>query len=92
MEVENNDIFVGKEIIWRNLIVINKMTSKDKTFRKVEKLRIVFLIEYDLIKLLIIFKNAFIKCKQLLVIIVRVNDSLHEFIALCIKDDWRSKW
>jgi hypothetical protein len=87
MEVENDCIFVSKKIIRWNLFVMKKMTSKDKTLRKIEELRVMFLIVHDIIELFICIKNAFDKCKWLLVVIVQVSDSLHESTALRIKYD-----
>ncbi len=66
---------------------MNKMTSKDKTLSKIEKLRIACLIMHDVNKLFICLESAFNECKWLLCIVVRINDSLHESIALCIEDE-----
>jgi hypothetical protein len=63
MKVENNEIFFGKKIIRRDLIMMNKMASKNKTFRKIEELRIALLIMDDIIKLFICIESAFDKCK-----------------------------
>jgi hypothetical protein len=66
---------------------MNKMTSKDETVSKIEKLGIVFLIMHDVNELFICIKNALSKCEQWFCIIVRINDSLQEFIAFCIEDE-----
>jgi hypothetical protein len=63
------------------------MTSKDKTLSKMEELRIDFLIMHDLSELFFCFESAFNECKELLAIIVQINDSLHELIGFCIKDE-----
>jgi hypothetical protein len=78
MKIENDCIFVAEEVIGRDLFVVNKVTTKNKTLSKTEELRIIFLIVYNVIELFICFVSAFSKCKQLVVIIVGVNDLLHE--------------
>jgi hypothetical protein len=62
------------------------MTSKNKTLSKIEELRIACLIMHDVNELFICIESAFDKREQLLCIVVRINDSLHESIAFCIED------
>jgi hypothetical protein len=66
---------------------MKKMTSKDKTFGKMEELRTVFLIMHYVNELFICFESAFGECKQWLRIVVGINDSLHESIGFCIEDE-----
>jgi len=87
MKVENDDIFLCKKIIRRDFIVMNKMASKDKTFSKIEKLRITLFIVHDVNELFICIKSTSNKCKELPVTIVQINDLLHELIAFGVKDD-----
>ncbi len=71
---------------------MEKMTSKNKTLSKIEELRIAFLIVHDFDEFLICIEDTFSKCEQLVMIIVEVNNSLHESVAFIIKIEGCSKW
>ena len=92
MKVEDDCIFVAKEITGRDLFVVDEMTSKDKTLCKIKELSIALLIVHDVSELFICVECALNECEQMFVlVIVWVIDALNELIVVCVEDERCSK-